>query len=77
MEDFRSIHSQARQTPAEKISYDSMPLAMKITYVILFLLPLAALLYFILGLPFLTLWKEEDSVPEQIEIEASGNTDRN
>lgn len=42
-----------------------MPLAMKILYAILFLLPLIALLYFILGLPFLTLWKREE---EEIEI---------
>ena len=44
-----------------------MPFTMKLTYVVLFLVPLGVLLFYILGLPFLTLWAEED---ELIEVKA-------
>jgi hypothetical protein len=40
---------------------------MKLTYVVLFLVPLAILLFYILGLPFLTLWAGEDA---QVEVKA-------
>jgi|GEM_PF-1913446 len=46
---------------------DPMPFTMKLTYVVLFLVPLAVLLFYILGLPFLTLWRDEQ---EQIELNA-------
>ena len=40
---------------------------MKITYAILFLAPLLILLYCILGLPFKTLWDEEETVEVEAE----------